>query len=99
MFRVPNTTVQGASFPELVVQAVWQKGNIVPGVDPARRRKDCCGAWIDRFSYGSTGDLGWEIDHVLPVSQGGPDDLYNLQPLQWRNNRHKGDDWPGWSAQ
>ena len=38
---------------------------------------------------------GWEIDHIKPVSKGGTDDLSNLQPLQWENNRRKGDNYPG----
>jgi hypothetical protein len=24
--------------------------------------------------------------------------LNNLQPLQWENNRHKGDNYPNWSC-
>ncbi len=37
---------------------------------------------------------GWEIDHIKPVAKGGGDELSNLQPLQWQNNRKKGDDFP-----
>lgn len=34
---------------------------------------------------------GWEIDHINPVSNGGGDELPNLQPLNWKNNADKGD--------
>jgi 5-methylcytosine-specific restriction endonuclease McrA len=57
---------------------------------------DVCGAVIDRAKYGNNEETGtgWEIDHIIPVSRGGTDDLSNLQPLQWQNNRRKGDDYP-----
>jgi 5-methylcytosine-specific restriction endonuclease McrA len=45
--------------------------------------------------YGITDSKhGWEVDHIIPVSKGGTDDLSNLQPLQWDNNRKKGDTYP-----
>ena len=53
---------------------------------------------MQRASHGTTGDYSWEIDHIRPVAHGGGDELTNLQPLQWKNNRHKGDDFPNWSC-
>lgn len=78
-------------FSESVIQAVWEKGTIVPGVDPRFRRMDQCGAWIDRNRHGDRSDqnnTGWEVDHISP---GGSDDLSNLRPLQWYNNVTKSD--------
>jgi 5-methylcytosine-specific restriction endonuclease McrA len=72
--------------------AVWNKGRIVQGYDPRYVRADACGAFIEWNHYGNTASrYGWEIDHVIPVALGGASVLANLQPLQWQNNRAKGD--------
>ena len=87
------------SFNEATIQAVWEKGTEVYGCNSAIRRRDYCGAWIDRSEYGNTDSPnGWEIDHIRPSSKEGSDDLSNLQPLQWLNNRRKGDDYPNWTC-
>ena len=97
--RRRNTTRQGGSFSQSTVVAVWRKGRIVPGYDPAHYRVDTCGAWMAWNDYGNTSSKhGWEIDHVVPVSQGGSDSLSNLQPLQWENNRYKSDKYPNWTC-
>jgi hypothetical protein len=79
---------------EKLKKAVWKKGAIISGSNPDVSRKDMCGDIIRYAEHGKTNLWGWEIDHIKPVILGGTDDLSNLQPLYWRNNRKKGDTYP-----
>ncbi len=97
--RLPSTTVEGRQFSKTIIEAVWEKAPKVSGYDPDLWRRDQCGALIRRAHYGDTESrFGWEIDHVRPVSEGGSDALINLEPMQWENNRHKGDNYPSWEC-
>lgn len=96
MARNPNTTTGGGSFSDDMIEAVWQKGT--PEAGYPTFRKDKCGVSMQRSKHGKTEDYGWEIDHIKPVAKGGTDELTNLQPLFWENNRHKGDDYPDWNC-
>lgn len=80
------------------IEQVWEKALPQPRNNPDLFRKDYAGAWIRKDAYGEESEYGWEIDHVLPLSKGGTHDISNLEPLQWQNNRAKGDDYPSWNT-
>lgn len=82
-------------------RSVWEKGIIVPNYDPAKYRKDACGAWIAWNRYDDKhSQYGWQIDHIYPearlksLPQESIDHPDNLRPLHWRNNESKGADYP-----
>jgi hypothetical protein len=93
--RNPNTSREGRAFDPATVARVWAKGRIVPNYSPDTWRYDMCGKPMRRSEYGNIySEHGWEVDHILPVARGGGDELSNLQPLQWQDNRRKGDTYP-----
>ncbi len=56
------------------------------------KRFDSSGKLIIFEHYGNRYfTTGWEIDHIIPTSKGGTDDLSNLQALQWATNLFKSD--------
>lgn len=67
---------------EEMVDAVWNKGEIIKNTSPDVARKDYRGNEIHRKYYGHESRFGWEIDHIVPKSKGGPDILDNLRPVQ-----------------
>jgi len=69
---------------------VWSKA--APSADHPPLKLDAYGALIWKEGYGNTNSrFGWEIGHRRPVSKGGGDELDNLEPRQWENNRRNGE--------
>ena len=82
-------------FTEEEIQAVWDNGIIVSIEKAPLWRIGLGGAWICRDNYADRESIyGWEIDHCYPQSLGGGHDLINLQPMHWKNNLSKGNDFP-----
>jgi len=82
--------------------SVWNKGREIvqdgKKFDSSIWRHDICGNVMKYSEHGNTdSDNGWEIDHIKPSALGGTNNLSNLQPLQWENNRKKSDTYP-WSC-
>lgn len=67
-----------------VIQAVWKTARAMPHKDPARWRKDQCGAWIHFDQYDNEeSEYGWKIARVQP----GPGTaIKNLRPLHRDNH-------------
>ena len=95
MPRSRNTDSSGRPFDAGTIAAVWEKAARITGYPPSEWRRDACGRVIKRSAYGDTDSPhGWEIDHFKPVARGGGDHDVNLQPLHWRMNIEKGDQYP-----
>jgi galactose-1-phosphate uridylyltransferase len=93
MARTTGSKCKTGAWTEAEKRAVWNKAREVPGQDKAKKRKDACGAVIEWDQHGVTNKegTGWEVDHIVACANDGTDDLSNLQPLQWENNRSKAD--------
>jgi hypothetical protein len=72
------------AFDDATILAVWEKG-IVDQRDPAKWRKDACGAWMSFEKYDTQqSDYGWKTHHQ--DGDGANIELGNLYPMQWQNH-------------
>ena len=71
-------------------QQAWNNTRRISGKNPNLYRRDSAGNQIYKPAYGKNGAQSWEVDHIKPKSKGGTDSPRNLQALQTRANRSKG---------
>ena len=75
-------------------EIAWDKARPIRGKNPRLFRRDRLGNEIYKPAYGMQGPKSWEVDHSYPKSKGGTDSPRNLQAMQTRANRRKGDRYP-----
>jgi hypothetical protein len=54
-------------------------------------KRDSFGEVIAKHDFDKKTQYGWKIDLIVPRSQGGTDEIDNLQPLHWKNLQLKGE--------
>jgi len=97
--RLVNNTNYGRSG---YADAVWSKATPMKGKDPKIWKLDVKGKVIKRRDLNSASSpYAWNIDHIIPKSKGGSDDVCNLQPMNRVDNIRYSDkltnDKPGYS--
>lgn len=73
------------------IEKAWANAKQMRGKDKTQYRQDPYGNTMNQTSYGKTSAQGWEVDHIKPKARGGSDDTRNLQALNTKVHRAKGD--------
>lgn len=71
-------------------EKAWNNAQTIRSKDPDLYRKDPYGNVMYKPSNGKSSAMGWDVDHIKPVSRGGSDATLNLQALNTSVNRSKG---------
>ena len=66
----------------LILESVWLKGRPIEGYDPVVWRRDDADRPMLHDDYGDDESVfGWTVDHIVPPSAGGTDEISNLRPI------------------
>jgi len=96
LLRAPQSKICDSSEEAIRRLLIWEKGIPIRGYDPAEWRLDKHGFTIQFSQHGRRDSaFGWEVDHIVPESWGGSDEIRNLQPVYWRVNAHKSNRFTG----
>ena len=76
-------------FDPATVNAVWEKGQKVYGFYFFKR--DSFGEVIAKHDFDKKTQYGWKIVRIVPSTQGGTDEIDNLEPMHWKNLQLKGE--------
>jgi len=80
--------------PKYRINFLWQQATPIQGKNPNLWRKDHLGSIIYKPAFGTCGRYGWETDHRRPKNKGGKNRKHNIQPLHWKTNRQKSNQYP-----
>lgn len=58
-------------------EKAWDNAKKIRGKDPEKYRQDPYGNTMYKPSHGKSSEMGWDVDHIKPKSEGGKDSARN----------------------
>lgn len=79
----PRIVLEADRYDPTTINAVWEKAENEFGFLFFKR--DRFGEIIAKHHYGERSQYGWEIELIIPASDGGTAEIGNLRPVHWKN--------------